>query len=355
MKKILLVDDSALMRSVLGDMINHDHRFHVEDKARDGEEALEFLRKKKYDAVVLDINMPKMNGLEVLKQLRKEKINAKVMVSSTDTEEGSKTALEALENGAIDCVHKPERASAIRSKDFGRTFLMTLDAVCAGHMPIEALSQRMDTIRSARTGSTPKAPIVTKGRKLIAIASSTGGPRALQSVIPRLPGNLGVPVVLVQHMPVGFTASLAERLNGMSKVKVKEAAEGDVLEPGTVYIARGGLHMHIKRTGSGGRHFIHFEDGPHREGVKPCANFMYESLRDSAFDEIICVVLTGMGADGLEGIKNLKKAKKVYVISQNADTCIVYGMPRAVEVAGLSDEVIPLDQVADEIVSELGS
>lgn len=355
-KKILLVDDSALMRSVLGDIINRDKRFFVEDKAKDGLEALKMLRAKHYDAMVLDINMPRMDGMQLLDKINEEKLHIRVMVSSTDTTEGSKVAIEALDKGALDFVHKPDRASEARGDAFGREFLTTLAAVCEGHETGDALMSRMDAMYNVRKmaegmGVKSAAPVGT-GNKIVAIASSTGGPKSLQSVIPRLPKNLDAPVVLVQHMPGGFTGSLAERLNGMSQIRVKEGAEGDTLENGTVYIAKGSTHMYVRQNG--GRHYLHFKDGPPRENVKPCANYMYESLMDSRYDEIVCVVLTGMGADGMEGITNLKKRKKVHVISQNADTCIVYGMPKAVENAGLSDEVRPLDDIANEIVMNVG-
>ena len=186
----------------------------------------------------------------------------------------------------------------------------------------------------------------------MAIASSTGGPKALQSVIPRLPAQLDAPVLLVQHMPKGFTASLAERLNDLSQVNVKEAQEGEELAVGTVYVAMGGMHMNVKNTG--GRYTIHYSDEPSREGVKPCANYMYESLADSRFDEVVCVVMTGMGSDGTEGIRNLEAKKKVHVIAQNQETCVVYGMPRSVVNAGLSDQVVALDQLAQEIVLNVG-
>ena len=353
--KILLVDDSALMRSVLGDIINKDKRFHVEDKAKDGVEALDLLRKKSYDAVVLDLNMPRMDGLQLLDKIRSEKIHARVMISSTDATDGSKAAMDALDKGALDFVHKPERASECRSDEFGLEFLNTLAGVCAGRDSADPVMSRMDALRNVRRiaeGLGVKPPKVS-GKKIVAIASSTGGPRALQSVIPRFPKDLGAPVVLVQHMPTGFTGSLADRLNSMSQIEVREGKEGDALQAGKVYIAKGGTHMVILHQG--GRHTLHFKDLPPRENVKPCANYMYESLADSRFDEVVCVVMTGMGADGEEGISNLKKRKRVHVISQTADTYIVYGMPRAVEQAGLSDEVVPLEDIAQEIVMNVGT
>lgn len=193
----------------------------------------------------------------------------------------------------------------------------------------------------------------TSGTKIVAIASSTGGPKALQSVIPRLPAELDAPVLLVQHMPKGFTASLAERLNDISSIRVKEAAEGDELQSGTVYIAMGGMHMNVV-TSPGGKYTIHYTDEPNREGVKPCANYMYESLTASKFDKIVCVVLTGMGADGTVGIRTLKTHKNVHVITQNQATCTVYGMPRSAENAGLSNQVVALDEIAQEIILNVG-
>ncbi|MCR5094954.1 MAG: chemotaxis-specific protein-glutamate methyltransferase CheB [Lachnospiraceae bacterium] len=352
-KNILIVDDSALIRSVLSGIINGDPRFRVADRAVDGLEALELIRKKTYDAVVLDINMPRMNGIELLKTLQREKIHAKIMIASTDTKEGAKITMDCLELGAMDFIHKPDNTTECRSDDFTSNFLETLAAVAESKAP----DNKVFTINSMKT-STELSRLAEKhsaritGKRIVAIASSTGGPRALQSVIPLLPGKLRAPVVMVQHMPVGFTQSLAERLDNVSELKIKEAAEGDVLEDGCVYLSKGGAHMNI--ISHHGKSQIHYTDEPSREGVKPCANYMYESLKDSAYDEVICVVMTGMGADGTEGIKNLKAGKKVQVIAQDADTCTVYGMPKSVAAAGLTDVVVPLGEIAQEIILRVG-
>ena len=354
MKKILIIDDSALMRTVLSDIINSDSRFKVVDKAKDGVEGLDLLKKNTYDAVVLDINMPRMDGITLLRELQKNKIRAKIMMASTDTKEGAKVTMDALDLGALDFVHKPDRASECRGEDFTKHFINTLAAVAESRAPVAARAFSIEDAKESRKVVELVSRSASKitGSRIVAIASSTGGPRALQSVIPKLPKNLKTPVVLVQHMPEGFTASLAERLDSLSEVKVKEAAEGDVLQPGCVYISRGGKHMHIIKQG--GKSVIHYMDGPTREGVRPCANFMYESLMDSDYDEICCVVLTGMGADGTEGIKNLKGKKKVYVIGQEESTCTVYGMPKAVATAGLVDQVVKLEDVAQEIILHVG-
>ena len=357
MKKILVVDDSALMRRVLCDIINSDIRFRVVDTATNGVEALDLLSRKVYDAVVLDVNMPRMNGIELLKELQKYKIRAKILMASTDTKDGAKITLDALELGAIDFVHKPNAALDCRSGKFKEHFLMTLAAVAESEIaiPQKTVKQRPVTIVRPQPESTVlSGRKKTGGNKIVAIASSTGGPKALQSVIPKLPKDINAPVLIVQHMPAGFTASLAERLNTLSEVSVKEAAEGDVLEPGHVYLSKGGMHMNVSPKRAG-KYTIHYSDEPSREGVKPCANYMYESLGKSEFDEVVCVVMTGMGADGTKGISNLKAAgKKVHVIAQNEESCVVYGMPKSVVNAELSNRIVPLEQIAQEIILNVG-
>ena len=192
---------------------------------------------------------------------------------------------------------------------------------------------------------------VTAG-KIVAIASSTGGPKALQTLIPLLPQNLNAPVLIVQHMPAGFTEALATRLNELSPIAVKEAADGEVIQNGTVYLARGGRHMNIAKCLRG--HVVHYTDEPPREGVRPCANYMYESLADCGYEEVICAVLTGMGSDGTVGIRNLKQKKNVSVYVQDEASCTVYGMPRSVVNSGLAVKGIPLTQIAQEIIKKVG-
>ena len=357
MKNILVVDDSALMRSVLCDIINSDSRFKVTDRATNGEEALDLLMKKTYDAVVLDVNMPKMNGLELLKALRDRKIAAKVVMASTDTRDGAKTTLDALSLGAIDFVHKPDRAFECKNGSFDKKLMNILDVVC--HSKAAVFKEETDEEKKAKMEVSRKlADIVRsssksfKGKQVVALASSTGGPKALQEVVPKLPKNLKAPMVIVQHMPAGFTQSLADRLNDLSELKVTEAQEGDILEDGHVYIAKGGKHLNIDCVG--GRLKVRYSDEPTREGVKPCANYMFESLAKCDAERIVCVVLTGMGADGTEGIVNLSKSKNIFVIAQDENSSTVYGMPKAVYKSGLTNVVVPLDQVAQEIIMNAG-
>lgn len=374
-KKILIVDDSALMRRVVCDIISTDSRFEVEDMARNGLDALELLSKKSYDAVILDVNMPRMNGLELLKALQEKGISARVMMFSTQTSDGARETIEALELGALDFVQKPEGVIGGADDRFRTRFLQILSVVARPYgVPRHTAYDKSLTSASsdalARTKATSeqlkaltgkagqtdkpslKPSVSVSGEKIVAIASSTGGPKALQQVIPKLPANLNAPVLLVQHMPAGFTKSLAERLDQLSEIHVKEAEDGERIEKGWVYIAEGGKHMKLSKSGSNYR--IYYTDEPHREGVKPCANYMYESLCDSDYAQICCTVLTGMGADGTEGIKNLSAKKKLHVIAQSEETCAVYGMPKSIAATGLVNELLPLEDVAAAITKNVG-
>jgi two-component system chemotaxis response regulator CheB len=355
-KKVLVVDDSALMRKVACDIIKTDPRYDEPETSRNGKDALDLVRQKKFDAIVLDVNMPVMDGIQFLRELKNEGRKERVMMFSTTTGEGTTQTIESLELGAMDFIKKPEKYRETSGEDFAHEFLRIL-AVVAGAG--DAITPEKKVVPVPSLAGRPTAQVTlrpsvaVRGEKIVAIASSTGGPKALHSVIPMLPANLNAPVILVQHMPEGFTKSLAERLNEMSKVTVKEAEEGDVLEKGHVYIAPGGKHMKVGKSGNRTR--IYFSMEPTREGVRPCANYMYESLAETAYDQVCCVVLTGMGADGTAGIKNLDNDKKLHIISQDEHTCAVYGMPRAIALTGLVNEVLPLEKIADAITREVGT
>lgn len=345
---ILVVDDSALMRRTFCDIINSDSRYEAKDYCRDGQEALERLRVKSYDAVVLDFNMPRMNGDELLAALNRENIKANVLMVSAETKEGAAVTLRCMELGAIDFVTKPENIVEARGSVFKKTLISVLDAV------FETKAHRDTPKVSVSTPRKNRVVSKSSGKsKLIALACSTGGPRSLQSVIPFIDPRIDAPMVLVQHMPKGFTKTLADRLNELSKVEVKEAEEGDVLVKGHVYIAPGGKHLTVytDRTGAGR---IRLSDAPPVGTLKPCADIMYDSIMDTAYDDITCVVLTGMGQDGTRGIADLDGCKNVYCISQDAASCIVYGMPKSVADAGLSDEIVPLNKVAEAINKKVG-
>jgi len=359
-KNILVVDDSALMRRVICDIINSDSNFQAKDTCRDGLEAYEKLKTTSYDGVLLDVNMPRMDGLQLLERLQNENIKANVIMVSTLTTKDAEVTILALERGAIDFVTKPTAIADARGDEFKKKVLDTMNAVLNSRTLARTSSTRTSSSGASSVAEkpVPRANVTrlkakSNGNKLVALACSTGGPKALQSVIPYLPANLDAPMVLVQHMPAGFTKSMADRLNEVSKIKVKEAEDGDRLEKGHVYVAPGGKHMEVVKTPDGG-HKISLNNMPAIGGLRPCANITYDSLSKCGFDEVVCVVLTGMGADGTNGILSLSSHKPIHVISQSAETCVVYGMPKAIEESGMVDEVVALEKVAETITKNVG-
>lgn len=351
-KNILVVDDSALMRRVICDIINSDDTFQATDVCRDGLEAYEKLKTRSYDGVVLDVNMPRMDGLELLDKLQKEHIKSNIVMVSTTTTKDADVTILAMERGALDFVTKPSNVIEAKGEVFKNELLNILNAVLKTERTrsLERKAQVKPVVTLAR--SNPSAGKRFKN-KIVALACSTGGPKALQSVIPYLPANLDAPMVLVQHMPAGFTNSMANRLDEISKIHVKEAQEGEILKKGIVYIAPGGKHMEVKKCPDGS-HKIAFNDMPPIGGLKPCANITYDSLRTCGFDQVVCVVLTGMGADGTNGILELSKSKPIYTIAQDANTCVVYGMPKSIVETGLVNEVLPLTEIANSITKNVG-
>ena len=393
-KNILIVDDSALMRRVESDIIKSDERFDVTDIATNGLEAFDLVTRntKKYDAVVLDINMPKMNGIEFLEALEKQKIKQKIIIVSTLAKDGAAETIRALELGAFDYVTKPDSFVDAMSDAFKGKLLQ-----CLQYATSLTEDKAIDLIKSTpkvevkkteeKAPDRPSVPVApapksstgvvspmnprailsetfaprkphktvngANAKRLVAIASSTGGPKALQQVICKLPKNINAPILIVQHMSEGFTKSLAARLNELSEVKVVEATGGERLENGIVYLAKGGSQMRVVKKGSEYVIDINTQE-PARNGLKPCADIMMESLANLVFDDITCVVLTGMGGDGTMGIRQLNEASNIYVIGQDEATSTVYGMPKVVYEAGLTDVVLPLGQIAEEITKNVG-
>ncbi len=379
MKKVLVVDDSALMRRVLSDIINKDEEFHTEHSARDGLEALKLMEQNDFDAIVLDIIMPRMNGIDFLKEVNERGYTAKIIIVSTIARKGAGETIEALELGAFDFVTKPGNLREAKSGEFAAKVLSRLylamgmewNNILSGEIEapeqvlrrmrrsdagvIQEHSERLETTEYKPEKRLPYSSVVNVNAsgKLVALACSTGGPKALQQVIPKLPENLDAAVVLVQHMPVGFTASLSARLDEMSEIRVREAQDGEVLQKGTVYIAKGGSQMRVIEKN---RHefVLSVREEGARNGLKPCADILYESLRESSFEDITCVIMTGMGADGTKGILQLKETNKIYVIAQNAESSTVYGMPKAIAESGAADEIKDLDLIADAIIKHVG-
>lgn len=358
MKKILIIDDSALMRRVMSDIINSEPEMCVTDTAENGKIAVELLEKhRNYDCILLDINMPKMDGVSFLKYLSENRYTIPTLVVSSIASRSAKETMLALELGAYDFVRKPEGLRGISSGEFRDQLLLKIK--CAFKIkkiqyPEKAAAGKTDSGKESGQAAPVSYPHTKNAGKgsILFIASSTGGPKALQSVIPKFPADIGCPIVVVQHMPAGFTGSLAERLDEMSQCRVVEAEDGAVLENGVVYVAKGGYQLSIGMTGRN-EHRLAVRKDEARNGLRPCADIFLESLLDSGYKKIFCAVLTGMGSDGTEGLKQLKRLKDVYTVGQNEESCVVYGMPRAAAKAGLVDEVADLQEVAGLLIAAL--
>jgi len=373
--RVLIADDSAFMRKVLSDLFNSQSDFEVVGTAVNGQDAIEKVKKFQPDVLTLDVIMPIMDGLNALAVIMEQCPVPVVMVSST-TQKGTNETIRALALGAVDFVSKA--GGAISKIDTIKDELLVKCRLAAkararknfsASKPLvykpkpsfsEPTTRRIEVKR--RTGLVlgqkptisriPSAEPVKKiipgtGKKIVAIGTSTGGPQALQAVITRLPANLPCGVVVVQHMPAGFTKSLAERLNSISEIAVKEAEHDEIIKPGQVYIAPGDYHLRIVPAG-GGERKIALSQEPRVGNLRPTVNYMFESAAQFGRD-LVSVIMTGMGSDGCEGMKKVK-ATGGYSIAQDENSCVVYGMPKAVVDAGLADEVRPLNKIAEAIV-----
>jgi two-component system, chemotaxis family, protein-glutamate methylesterase/glutaminase len=354
---VLIVDDSAFMRKALQMMLESDPNIKVVGQARDGEEGVEKVKRLKPDLVTMDIEMPRMDGLTALREIMANNPTPVMMVSSL-TSDGAKATLDALDLGAVDFIPKETSFVSLNIVKIKEELLSKIKDIARRKsllMSKYRLRNRSAVGASATSAAKPAvfAPAVSIRKRshqinLVAIGSSTGGPPALQAVISKLPRNFPVGIVVAQHMPPKFTASLAERLNGISQLQVKEAVDGDKVEPGVVLIAPGGKHILVKKYGSMAHAVI--TDEPKEALYHPCVDVLMNSVAEQYLGAGMAVILTGMGNNGVIGSGRLK-SKGGIIIAQNEETCIVYGMPRAVIEAKIVDHVAPIDSVAAEISS----
>lgn len=361
--RILVVDDSAFMRKAISMMLESDPAIKVVGMARDGEEGVELVKKLRPDLVTMDIEMPRMDGLTALRKIMAENPVPVMMISSL-TSDGAQATLDALEMGAVDFIPKQLSFVSLDIVKIKEELLAKIkDIVRRKNVLMSRHKMRADFVRAkagtgARPGSRaarflPPKPIgsITKRRhlvSLITIGSSTGGPPALQQIIPLLPRSLPVGVVIAQHMPATFTKSLAERLNNLSQVTVREATDGEPIQAGVVYISPGGKNMTVKKLGS--RASIKISDEPTSTLYKPCVDVLINSVAEQYGRATLGVILTGMGQNGVIGAR-LLKSKGGVLIAQNEESCVVYGMPKAVIEAKLADHIAPIENIAAEMVS----
>lgn len=368
--KLLVVDDSAFMRKLISDFFSDHLHIEVIGAARNGKDAIKKIEQLKPDVVTMDVEMPEMNGMEALKEIMQKYPLPVIMLSST-TKRGAENTLMAMEYGAVDFVAKPsgsisldlhkikdelvrkvEEASKVTVSKLKKPFRKSTVANQKIRHPFNNEESKLKNLtRSTVNIDVPikKTEWSKTSKKIILIGTSTGGPRALQEVITKIPANVGAPILIVQHMPAGFTKSLAARLDQLSEIDVKEAEQGDLLQKGTAYIAPGGYHLKLRKVGSSFAVVLDDQEPP-RAGHRPSVDVMFEDVSQySEFDKI-AVIMTGMGYDGSKGLVSLKKTGNVTAIAESAETCIVYGMPKAAVETQLVDEVADVDDIAQTIM-----
>lgn len=340
--QVLVVDDSALMRRLISDLLASDPGIEVVGTARDGQEAVEKVMTLRPDVVTMDVEMPRMNGLEALSRIMQQFPVPVVMLTGL---RDADVALEAMERGAVDFLLKP---SGTISVDLYKIRDELVHKVRLARLAnLRKLTRRRPP---AKPPSALRHRLRRDGQRAVVIGASTGGPRAVESVLAALPEDLPASVLIVQHMPAGFTRSFAKRLHQHSALQVKEAAAGDVLKPGQAFVAPGDFHMRV-RAGEGGG-VVALERSAPVNSVRPAVDVTMTDVAEVYGAGAVGVVLTGMGADGARGAQRIKAAGG-FVIAQDRDTSVVYGMPRAVAQAGAADRVLPLEEIPVAILQAL--
>jgi two-component system chemotaxis response regulator CheB len=349
MIKVLVVDDSAFMRKALTSILQEDPEIKVIGTARDGVEAIQMIQDLKPDIVTMDVEMPRMDGITALREIMQKCPVPVIMVSSLTTE-GAKVTLEALEVGAVDFIPKNLAELSVNIVKIKGMLIEKIKTIGK-----RGIIKRRPIAKPAETKiETPKVEIpkvrVTTERKvgIVSIGTSTGGPKALQEIIPKLPKDFPVPIVIAQHMPPNFTKPFAERLDQLSQLSVKEAEEGETIKPGIVYIAPGRGHMRLKRRGI--ETLVNISEDKEEFIYRPSVDALMLSVADCFPGRSLGVILTGMGNDGAKGCKKIKE-NGGRIFAQNEESCVVYGMPRAVIEAGIADKVVSLEEMAGEIIN----
>ncbi|SMO67491.1 protein-glutamate methylesterase/protein-glutamine glutaminase [Gracilimonas mengyeensis] len=348
MIKVLVVDDSALVRKLLTEDLNKQKDIEVVGTAMNPYIAREKIIELKPDVLTLDLEMPRMDGLSFLSKLMKHFPMPVVVVSSL-TPKNSQNALNALRLGAVDVICKP--GSAYSTQNISQDIIRAVRTASVARLDRQSAVHSNGRTRVAKPtdGVTGNYNLVHTTNKLIAIGSSTGGTRALETVLTHLPANLPG-IVIVQHMPPVFTKSFADRLNQICALTVKEAEDGDLIEPGKVLIAPGNFHMLVEKSGA--KYYTRIKQGPQVHHQRPSVDVMFNSVADAAGVNAMGVILTGMGADGAKGLLAMKN-KGAFTIGQDEATSVVYGMPKEAYNIGAVEQVLPLQNIAGSIVSHM--
>lgn len=355
---VLVVDDSAFMRKMLSQIINKDDSLEVVDTAVNGEVAYSKIKEFKPDIITLDIEMPVMDGLTLLKKLKADKIDARVVVISALAEAGSKTTVEALALGALDVVHKPSGSISVDIETISDEIVSKIKSIArlkSRDMGFKLSSAEPVFEEKSDIKDIPKVEVSKKKKKphVMAIGISTGGPRALRIILPQIPKDFPLPILIVQHIPKDFVAPLAESLSEVCHLNVKEASDGESINKGTIYIAPGDKQMGVRKNGSA---YVIALDGITGtvSGHVPSADYLFDSILDATSGHAIAAIMTGMGSDGAKAIHRLNEAG-AYTVAQNQETCTVFGMPRVAIGLNAADAILSLEEIIPHINSVVHS
>ena len=346
MIRVLVIDDSAFVRQALTRMLASDPGIEVVGTAADGNDGHAKACALRPDVITLDVKMPKMDGLEALRRIMKD-CPTPVLLLSSHTSEGADVTLRGLEIGAMDFVDKSSVQGQMNLLGLAEELTAKVRALAS--VPRERVTPHLPRPYPARTSARPSARAARRP-EVVVIGTSTGGPPALQAIIPRLPEDFASAVLVVQHMPIGFTRSLAQRLDARSVLNVREAVDGEPVAPGSVLVAPAGRHMKVRRTG--GKTVVWLDDEPRSALHRPSIDVLMASVAQVYGARVLGIVLTGMGSDGVEGLRAIRKAGG-RAVAESEESCVIYGMPKAAAEAGVVDDVVSLDRIADEILAAI--
>jgi two-component system, chemotaxis family, protein-glutamate methylesterase/glutaminase len=368
--KVMVVDDTIVYRKIVTDILSELSDVEVVGTASNGKLALHKIPALKPDLITLDIEMPEMNGLDFLAHVQEEWPEIGVVMLSTSTREGGEMTIRALELGAFDFIPKPLSGTMADNKEEIRTLLAPILKAFKRRREIKnILSGKPDpSVSTTKSALPPQKKVISEDTiaqrmkkitrqniaksEIIAIGISTGGPNALAKMMPMIPPDIGVPILIVQHMPPIFTESLAKSLDAKSALPVREARDGQILTKNTALIAPGGKHMKIVASADGMNRIIRITDDPPENSCRPSVDYLFRSIAEHYVGRATGVIMTGMGADGCKGAKLLKK-NGAFIIAQDEDSCTVFGMPKEIIEADLADAVVSLDIMAQEIVNSV--
>ncbi len=353
--KVLIVDDSSFLRKIMKKIMEESGKIEVIGEAANGKEAIEKSAELKPDIITLDINMPIMSGLEALEIIMKENPTPIIMVSSLTTEDAEVT-FEALEKGAVEFFPKQTKNFNENIKTIREELIPKIENIARKKrlfgFPFSSMKgvqrravEKKQEEKKLITVQPERDLVIKEQIKLVVVGSSTGGPNALQTMLTSLPQDFPAGMIISQHMPATFTGAFADRMNRFSKVQVKEAKTGDKVEPGVVLITPGGQHMYLKKYRAGVPEVIISEE-PKTAIYKPSVTVMAKSVAENYPKRTVGVMLTGMGSDGKDGFVEMKKRNRAIIIAQDEESCVVYGMPKAVVDAGIADYVLDIKQIA---------